>query len=186
VSCAPEPSLVSNSSPALQLIAPDVKLGKGVRCFGFVNLYGCEIGDEVKNRDVRRNRKRAQGSSSAARFPVTHSICEELPSKTKSLSDMGDFTNDRYPRSTDGEGGCRRKGLAMASPPWSNVAPPSVPEPLSLRHSTIRRARHCRRRQCRNQDVPAGTILAGNPARVIRRVPGQPKRRSDVVDGSPV
>ena len=31
-----------------QQIAPDVKLGKGVRIYAFTNLYGCEIGDEVK------------------------------------------------------------------------------------------------------------------------------------------
>ena len=31
-----------------QQIAPDVRLGKGVCLFGFVNLYGCEIGDDVK------------------------------------------------------------------------------------------------------------------------------------------
>src|SRR5215475_11088971 len=32
----------------LQQIAPDVKLGRDVRIYGFTNLYGCEIGDEVK------------------------------------------------------------------------------------------------------------------------------------------
>jgi UDP-3-O-[3-hydroxymyristoyl] glucosamine N-acyltransferase len=31
-----------------QQISPDVKLGKNVRIFGFTNLYGCEIGDDVK------------------------------------------------------------------------------------------------------------------------------------------
>ena len=31
-----------------RLITPDVKLGRGVRVFGFTNLYGCEVGDESK------------------------------------------------------------------------------------------------------------------------------------------
>ena len=35
-------------SSAIQLIAPSVKLGQGVRIFGFTNLYGCEIGDGTK------------------------------------------------------------------------------------------------------------------------------------------
>ena len=39
---------MSDARGANQLIAPDVKLGRDVRIFGFVNLYGCEIGDETK------------------------------------------------------------------------------------------------------------------------------------------
>lgn len=39
---------MSDRLPAYQLIAPDVKLGRNVRITGFVNLYGCEIGDETK------------------------------------------------------------------------------------------------------------------------------------------
>src|SRR5438477_8481132 len=39
---------MSDARGAHQLIAPDVKLGRDVRIFGFVNLYGCEIGDETK------------------------------------------------------------------------------------------------------------------------------------------
>jgi UDP-2-acetamido-3-amino-2,3-dideoxy-glucuronate N-acetyltransferase len=39
---------MSLPQPSLQRVAPDVKLGKNVRLYGFVNLYGCEIGDDVK------------------------------------------------------------------------------------------------------------------------------------------
>jgi len=39
---------MSDAQGGHQLIAPDVKLGRDVRIFGFVNLYGCEIGDETK------------------------------------------------------------------------------------------------------------------------------------------
>jgi acetyltransferase-like isoleucine patch superfamily enzyme len=38
---------MSSGWPVHQLIAPDVKLGRDVRIYGFVNLYGCEIGDET-------------------------------------------------------------------------------------------------------------------------------------------
>ena len=37
-----------NTESSFLRVAPDVKLGKNVRLFGFVNLYGCEIGDDVK------------------------------------------------------------------------------------------------------------------------------------------
>ncbi|PYK47141.1 MAG: N-acetyltransferase, partial [Verrucomicrobia bacterium] len=39
---------MSDARGAYQLIAQDVKLGRDVRIFGFVNLYGCEVGDETK------------------------------------------------------------------------------------------------------------------------------------------
>jgi acetyltransferase-like isoleucine patch superfamily enzyme len=39
---------MSSPQPLFQRIAPDVKLGKNTRIFAFVNLYGCEIGDDVK------------------------------------------------------------------------------------------------------------------------------------------
>lgn len=39
---------MSDRDQAVQRIAPDVRLGEGVKIYGFVNLYGCEIGDEVK------------------------------------------------------------------------------------------------------------------------------------------
>src|SRR6201985_648132 len=39
---------MSNQLPNYQRIAPDVKLGRNVRIYAFVNLYGCEIGDDTR------------------------------------------------------------------------------------------------------------------------------------------
>ena len=39
---------MSQEQPTFRLIADNVKMGKGVRIFGFTNLYGCELGDDVK------------------------------------------------------------------------------------------------------------------------------------------
>ena len=36
------------NAPEFCRIAPDVKLGKDVKIYGFVNMYGCTIGDETK------------------------------------------------------------------------------------------------------------------------------------------
>jgi UDP-3-O-[3-hydroxymyristoyl] glucosamine N-acyltransferase len=55
-----------------QQIAPDVKLGKGVRIYGFTNLYGCEIGDDVKIGtfvEIQKGRR----SGTDARFQATAS-----------------------------------------------------------------------------------------------------------------
>jgi len=53
-------------------IAPDVKLGKGVRLSKFINLYGCEIGDETKIGAFVESRKMPKWGG-AAKFQVTHS-----------------------------------------------------------------------------------------------------------------
>ncbi len=60
-------------SPSYQKIAPDVKLGRGVRIYAFTNFYGCQIGDDVKNRHLCRNSKRGQHRRIAAKSPATPS-----------------------------------------------------------------------------------------------------------------
>ena len=48
---------MSNQLPDYQRISADVKLGRDVRIHGFVNLYGCEIGDETQNWHLCRDSK---------------------------------------------------------------------------------------------------------------------------------
>src|SRR5437773_9288584 len=85
-------------------IAPDVKLGKGVRIFGFANLYGCEIGDDVKigtfveiQKGVRVG-KRCKISS--------HSfLCEGVTLEDEVFVGHNvTFINDRFPRATTADG----------------------------------------------------------------------------------
>src|SRR6202012_1676826 len=93
---------MSSSNEPIQRISPDVKLGKNVRIFGFTNLYGCELGDDVKIGTFVEIQK---GSKVGNRCKVSsHTfICEG-----DTLEDEGFighnvvFTNDRYPRSTAG------------------------------------------------------------------------------------
>ena len=51
----------------------DVKLGKDVKLSKFINMYGCEVGDETKVGRVRRRFKKTRASASAAKFPATRS-----------------------------------------------------------------------------------------------------------------
>jgi acetyltransferase-like isoleucine patch superfamily enzyme len=175
---------VSNSSQGLQLIAPDVKLGKGVRCFGFVNLYGCEIGDEVKIGTFVEIQK---GAKIGNRCKISsHSfICEGVTLEDEVFVGHGvTFTNDRYPRSTDGA------GRLQTEADWQCV-PTRVKRGASIGSGatllcgiTIGESAIVGAGSVVTRDVPAGTIVAGNPARVIRRVPGQPQKTGAVVDGS--
>src|SRR5437588_11993572 len=87
-----------------QQIAPDVKLGKNVRIYGLVNLYGCEIGDEVKIGNFVEIQK---GVKVGNRCKISsHSfLCEGVTLEDEVfIGHNVTFTNDLYPRSTNAEG----------------------------------------------------------------------------------
>src|SRR5439155_267322 len=95
---------MSDAQGGHQLIAPDVKLGRDVRIFGFVNLYGCEIGDETKIGsfvEIQKNvRIGARCKISSHTF-----ICEGVTLEDNVFIGHGvTFINDRYPRATNGNG----------------------------------------------------------------------------------
>src|SRR5438094_10472718 len=87
-----------------QRIATDVKLGKGVRLYGFTNLYGCEIGDEVKIGAFVEVEKGARIGSSCK--ICSHSfICEGVTREEHVFtSDNVTCINELYSRSTDRNG----------------------------------------------------------------------------------
>src|SRR5271156_6764910 len=95
---------MSLSNEPIQRIAPDVKLGKNVRIFGFTNLYGCQIGDDVKIGTFVEIQK---GSRIGNRCKISsHSfICEGVTLEDDVfIGHNVTFTNDRYPRATNGDG----------------------------------------------------------------------------------
>ena len=85
-------------------IAADVKLGRDVKVYAFVNLYGCEVGDESKigtfveiQKGVRIGRRVKISSHSF--------ICEGVTIEDEVFIGHGVmFINDRYPRATTGGG----------------------------------------------------------------------------------
>lgn len=81
-------------------IAPNVKLGEGVKIFRFVNLYGCEIGDETKIGTFVEIQK---GAAIGQRCKISsHTfICEGVTIEDEVFVGHGVmFTNDLYPRAT--------------------------------------------------------------------------------------
>src|SRR6476619_2140986 len=95
---------MSDAPGGHQLIAPDVKLGRDVRIFGFVNLYGCEIGDETKIGSFVEIQKNAR---IGARCKVSsHTfICEGVTVEDNVFIGHGvTFINDSYPRATNPDG----------------------------------------------------------------------------------
>src|SRR5438128_3855261 len=93
--------------PAKQLfqqIAPDVKLGTGVQIWGFVNLYGCEIGDETKIGTFVEIQKGAKIGNRCKISSHTF-ICEGVTIESSVFVGHGvTFINDRYPRAINADG----------------------------------------------------------------------------------
>jgi acetyltransferase-like isoleucine patch superfamily enzyme len=93
-----------DSVPPFSLISPDVIFGNGVRIYGFVNLYGCEIGDESK---IGTFVEIQRGAKIGKRTKISsHTfICEGVTIEDEVfIGHNVSFINDRYPRSTTLEG----------------------------------------------------------------------------------
>src|ERR1700746_1949159 len=97
-------AIVNKPLPDYQRIAPDVKLGRDVRIYAFVNLYGFEIGDETK---IGPYGAIQRGAKIGDRCKIgSHTfICEGVTIESEVFIGHGvTFINDRYPRATNAAG----------------------------------------------------------------------------------
>src|SRR5580698_9814486 len=86
-------------------IAPDVKLGKDVKLSKYINLYGCEVGDETKIGAFVEIQKNAKVGKNCKISSHTF-ICEGVTIEDNVFVGHGvTFINDSYPRATNGDGG---------------------------------------------------------------------------------
>ena len=160
--------MTAHADPTLR-IAPDVRLGRGVRLHGFVNLYGCEIGDET---GIGCFVEIQCGVKVGARCKISsHSfLCEGVTIEDEVFVGHGVmFTNDRHPRATDAEG--RR----VERDGW-HCLPTLVKQGASIGSgSTILGGVVIGERamvgagSVVTRDVEPGTTVAGNPARPVKK-----------------
>jgi UDP-2-acetamido-3-amino-2,3-dideoxy-glucuronate N-acetyltransferase len=160
---------VNNQEQLYQRIAPDVKLGQRVRIFAFTNLYGCEIGDDVKIGTFVEIQK---GARVGHRCKISsHSfLCEGVMLEDEVFIGHGvTFINDRFPRATNMD------GRLQTDADWSCI-PTVVKRGASIGSgATILCGVSIGERavvgagSVVTKDVPDGAIVAGNPARVMRR-----------------
>jgi acetyltransferase-like isoleucine patch superfamily enzyme len=149
-------------------IAPSVKLGKDVRLSKFINLYGCEIGDETKIGafvEIQKN------SSVGRRCKISsHTfVCEGVEIQDNVfVGHSVTFINDSYPRATTASGELQTEvdwkvektvisqgaSIGSGSTILSNI---TVGENAIVGAGSVV-----------TKDVPANAIVAGNPARVLR------------------
>jgi len=151
-----------------QRIASDVKLGKNVRIHDFTNLYGCEIGDDVKVGAFVEIQKGVKVGNRCKISSHTF-VCEGVTLEDDVFVGHNvTFINDRYPRSTNGNGqlqtesdwACIRtlvkRGASIGSGATLLCGITVGEDALIGAGSVV------------TKDVPAGTVVAGNPARFIK------------------
>jgi acetyltransferase-like isoleucine patch superfamily enzyme len=152
------------------VIAPDVKLGKNVKIFSFVNLYGCEIGDNTKIGTFVEIQKNATVGKNCKISTHTF-ICEGVHIEDDVFVGHNvTFINDIYPRATTED------GKMQTEEDWK-VIPTYVKKGVSIGSSatilagvTIGEKAMVGAGAVVTKDVPAGAVVAGNPARVLRKM----------------
>jgi len=153
-----------------QCIAPDVKLGQNVKLSKFINLYGCEIGDDSKIGAFVEIQKNASVGKRCKISSHTF-ICEGVTIEDNVFIGHGVmFINDSYPRATAADGNLQteadwkvertvvKKGASIGSGATilSNV---SIGENAIVGAGSVV-----------TKDVSAGSIVVGNPAKVLRHI----------------
>ena len=150
-------------------IAPDVKLGKGVRLSKFINLYGCEIGDETKIGAFVEVQKNAAVGRRCKVSSHTF-ICEGVTIEDNVFIGHGvTFINDSYPRATT-------DGQLQTEADWK-VERTVVKKGASigsgatiLSNTTVGENAIVGAGSVGTKDVPANSVVVGNPAKVLRYI----------------
>ena len=153
-------------------IAPDVKLGRDVKLSKFINLYGCEIGDETKIGafvEVQKNAKIGK----RCKISSHTFVCEGVTIEDMVFVGHGvTFINDSYPRATNAGGTLQTEAdwkveRTVVRTGASIGSGATVLSGLTIGENAIVGAGSTVTR-----DVPENAIVAGNPARILRYLTG--------------
>jgi acetyltransferase-like isoleucine patch superfamily enzyme len=151
-------------------IAPDVKLGRDVKLSKFINLYGCEIGDETKIGAFVEIQKNASVGKRCKISSHTF-VCEGVTIEDNVFIGHGvTFINDTYPRAT------AEAGHLQTEADWK-VERTVVKKGASIGSGATILCNACIGENAIvgagsvvTKDVPPNSIVAGNPAKILRYI----------------
>jgi acetyltransferase-like isoleucine patch superfamily enzyme len=159
--------VINEDSPRRSLV--NVRVGKNVRFFNFVNAYGCEIGDGTKVGSFVEIQKNARIGRNCK--ISSHSfICEGVEIEDEVfIGHNVSFINDKHPAAVNAA------GTMQTDADW-RVVPTRVKHHASIGTSatilcgvTIGEGAVVGAGSVVTKDVPPGTVVAGNPARALHR-----------------
>jgi acetyltransferase-like isoleucine patch superfamily enzyme len=152
-------------------VAPDVKLGKNVKLTKFINLYGCQIGDNTKIGAFVEIQKNATVGKNCKISSHTF-ICEGVKIEDNVFVGHGvTFINDPYPRATKDDGSLQTEKDWIVEPTIVKKGASIGSGSTILCKIVIGENAIIGAGSVVTKDVPASTIVCGNPAKV-RRVLG--------------
>lgn len=151
-------------------ISPDVKLGRDVKIYAYVNLYGCEIGDETKIGTFVEIQKGAR-IGKRAKISSHSFICEGVTIEDEVFVGHGVmFINDKYPRAATETGEMQTEADWVCIPTLIKQGASIGSNVTILCGVTIGEGAIIGAGSVVTCDVPPKVVVAGNPARVIRNL----------------
>jgi len=158
----------------LRRVAPDVKLGRNVRLFAFVNLYGCEIGDETSIGTFVEIQK---GVRVGARCKIqSHTfICEGVTIEDEVFVGHNvNFLNDRWPASVKDDGTPKGAGDWTLEPTLVKRRAAIGTGAIILPGITVGAGAIIGAGAVVTETVPDRAVVVGNPAKVVRYLSSSP------------
>lgn len=155
---------------SLNCIAGDVKLGQGVRLAKFINLYGCEVGDETRIGTFVEIQKNARVGRRCKISSHTF-VCEGVVIEDNVfIGHSVTFINDTYPRATAASGEPQTEADWKVEPTIVRKGASIGSGSTILCNVTIGENAIVGAGSVVTKDVPPNAIVAGNPARVLRSI----------------
>lgn len=153
-----------------QCIADDVVLGENVKLSKFINLYGCTIGDNTKIGAFVEIQKNAH-IGKYCKIQSHTFICEGVTIEDNAFVGHGvTFINDKYPRSSVAGGNLQTEDDWTVEPIVIKKGASIGSGATILCNVTIGENAIVGAGSVVTRDVPSETIVAGNPAKVIRKI----------------
>lgn len=151
-------------------VSDDVRLGKDVKLADFVNLYGCTVGDNTKIGTFVEIQKNATIGANCKIQSHTF-ICEGVTIEDEVfIGHNVTFINDSYPRATTAGGKPQTEADWKVEPTFIKKGASIGSGATILSNITVGERAIVGAGSLVTKDVAANSIVAGNPARFIRKI----------------